>query len=68
MATKDLYPKKLYQISMDGPKVKVKFFEEIVKSREKAMFHTLIDIGSCNFHVCTYGSLKTGIDKSSWKI
>ena len=53
MATKDMDPKKLYQISMDGPKVKVKFFEEIVKSREKTMFYTLIDIGSCNLHVCS---------------
>ena len=52
---------------MDGSKVNVKFYEEIVKSREKAMFRTLIDIGSCSLHV-VHGSLKSGIDKSSWKI
>ena len=53
MATKDLDPRKLYQISMDG--------------REKAIFHTFIDIGSCSLHV-VHGSLKTGTNKSSWKI
>lgn len=31
------------------------------------MFHTLIDIGGCSLHEVCY-SLKTGIDKSSWKI
>ena len=51
---------------MDGPKVNVKFYEKIVKSREKA-YHTLIDIASCSLHV-VHGSLKSGIDKSSWKI
>ena len=64
MATKDLDPYKLYQISMDGPKVNVKFYEEIVKSQEKAMLHTLINIGSCSLHV-VHGSLKTGINKSN---
>ena len=52
---------------MDGPKVNVKFYEEIFKSWQKAVFHTLIDICSCSLHV-VHGSLKTGIDKSSWKI
>ena len=52
---------------MDRPKVNVKFYKEIVKYPEKAMFHTLIDIGSCSLHV-VHGSLKTGIDKSLWKI
>ena len=68
MAAKDLLdPKKLCQMSMDGQKVNVKLYEEIVKSREKATFHTLIDIGSCSVHV-VHGSLKTGIGKNSWKI
>ena len=31
------------------------------------MFHTFIDIGSCSLHVL-HGSLKTGTDKSLWKI
>ena len=52
---------------MDGPKVNVKFYEEIVKSQEKTMFHTPIDIGSCSLHA-VHGSLKSGINKSSWKI
>ena len=65
--TKDLDLKKLYQISMDRPKVKAKFYDEIVKSQEKAMFHILIDIGSCSLHV-VHGSLKTGSNKRSWKI
>ena len=68
MAAKDLLdPKKLYQMSMDGQKINVKFCEEIVESPKKAAIHTLIDIGSCSVHV-VHGSLKTGIGKSSWKI
>ena len=66
MATKDLDPKKLYQIFMDGPKLDAKFYKEIVKSWEMAMLHTLIDIGSCSFHVA-HGNLKSGINKNSWK-
>ena len=32
MARKDLDPEKLYQISIDGPKVNVKVYKEIVKN------------------------------------
>ena len=46
----DLNPKKLYQISMGGPNVNLKFYKEIYKSREKALFHSLINIGVCSLH------------------
>ena len=35
VATKYLDPKKFYQISMDEPKVSVKFYEEIVKAKKR---------------------------------
>ena len=31
------------------------------------MFHKLIDFGSCNLHIIL-GSLKTGAEKSDWKL
>ena len=47
-ATKELDQQKLYQISMDGPSVNWKFYGEVVDARKKAMYHKLIDIGSCS--------------------
>ena len=65
--TSELDPKKLYQISMDGPKVNTKLYGKIVTDREQSMFHEFIDFGSCNLHI-VHGSLKTGTEKSSWKL
>ena len=65
--TKDLDPKSLYQLSMDGPNVNKKFFKAIVKERETSSFHQLIDIGTCSLHV-VHGSFKTAFEKSGWKI
>ena len=37
--TKDLDPTKLYQISMDGPRVNLKFLNDIMKKRSEDIFH-----------------------------
>ena len=52
---------------MDKPKVKTKFYGEIVTDQEQSMFHKLIDFGSCNLHIL-HGNLKTGAEKSGWKL
>ena len=65
--TSELDPKKLYQISMDGPKVNTKFYGEIVTDRKQSMFHKLIDFGSCNLHI-VHGNLTAGAEKSGWKL
>lgn len=65
--TKELNPGHLYQISMDGPNVNLKFFKEFAKARKDDMLHTLIDIGSCSLHI-VHGSFKTGAKKSNWNI
>ena len=65
--TSEFDPKRLYQISMDGPKVNTKFYGEIVTVPEQPMFHKLVDFGSCNLHI-VHGSLKTGAEKSGCKL
>ena len=65
--TNHLDHKTLYQISMDGPYVNLKFLKEISKMREESLFHRLIDIGTCSLH-SVHGSLKTGFEKSSMNI
>ena len=64
---KDLDPNKMYQISMDGPSVNMKFLEEISKERKADEQHQLINIGSCGLHTI-HGALKTGAEKANWKI
>ena len=66
--TSELHPKKLYQISMDKPKVNTKFYWEIVTSQEQSIFRKLIDFGSCNLHI-VHGSLKTELKRvvGNWK-
>ena len=58
---------KLYQISMDGPNVNLKFYKEFLTSKQNETVHSLIDIGSCSLHV-VHGSLKTGEEASDWKL
>ena len=45
--TEELSFSKLYQISMDGPNVNLKFYKEFVTSKESDAVHSLINIGSC---------------------
>ena len=64
---KDLNHGHLYGVSMDGPHVNLKFYQELTKKREEQMFHSLLDIGSCRLHII-HGSFKTGAEKSKWNI
>ena len=65
--TKDLNSTKLYQISMDGPNVNVKFYKEYVSHLNEECHHQLLDIGSCSLHII-HGSLCTGEKKSEWEL
>ena len=61
--TKDLNSTRLYQISMDGPSVNIKFYNEFIKTHK--CHHQLIDMGSCSLHII-HGALRTGEIKSEW--
>ena len=65
--TKELDRSKLYQISMDGSILNLKFYNEIVQDRQENMVHSLIDIGSCSLHI-VHGSFKTGAEKTGWNL
>ena len=63
--TKDLNSTRLYQISVDGPSVKV--YNEFIKKQRGEWHHQLIDMGSCNLHII-HGALHTGEIKSGWDL
>ena len=65
--TKELDHWKLYQISMNGPSVNLKSYNEIVQDRQENIVHSLIDIGSCSLHI-GHGSFKTGAEKTGWNL
>ena len=50
--TSKLAPEKLYQISMDGPKVNLTFYWEVVAKRTESIYHSLIDLGGCSCTLC----------------
>ena len=62
---KDLEPSKLYQISMDGPNVNLKFFDDFSRSFAENNLHSLVNIGVCSLHV-VHGSLKSGEEITQW--
>ena len=55
----ELDSNKLFQISMDGPNVNLKFYEAVVTERNENEQHQLINIGSCGLHKI-HGAFKTG--------
>ena len=63
--TKEFDLLKLYQISMDGPSVNLKFYNVIVQDRQENMVRSLIDIVSCSLHI-VHDSFKTGAEKTGW--
>ena len=65
--TKDLDHSHLYQISMDGPNVNIKFNQEFPANLKESNFHSLIDIGSCSLQTI-HRSFTTGAEKSGWKL
>ena len=54
---------KLYQISIDGRAVNIKFLNEFKLKREANAFHLIIDIGICSLHT-VHGFVKTAFDRS----
>jgi len=60
---KDLNENKIFQISMDGPNVNLKFLETVQSERAQNEQHQLIDIGSCGLHTI-HGAFKTGAEKN----
>ena len=57
--TKCLEEEKVFQISMDGPIVNKKFYQNIAADRSEKLFHTLMDLGTCSLHSIN-GSVKNG--------
>ena len=58
--TKCLEEEKVFQISMDGPNVSKKFYQNITAGRSEKPFHALIaPIGTCSLHSIN-GSVKNG--------
>ena len=57
--TKDLNPSKLYQISMDGPKANLTFFNVYLNKLAETTLYSLINIGTCDLHI-VHGSLQIG--------
>ena len=58
-ALKEFDGNKLLQISMDGPKVSIKFLNVIVKDRVANEQHKFIFTGTCGVHAM-HGAFKTG--------
>ena len=48
--------KHMYHISMDGPKVNLKFYKVFKETCFNGIFHSLIDVGICSLHV-VHGAL-----------
>ena len=65
--TKYLNPTHLYQISMDGPNVNMKFFEEFSQHHKERSFNSLNNIGSYGLHI-VHGSFSRGETKSGWSL
>ena len=56
---------KLYQISMDRPKVNLKFYREVEAKRTEILYHSLTDMGTCSLH---HRAVKSGVESTSWSI
>ena len=63
--TRSLKSVALYQISMDGLNVNLKFFKEFSADFKEDNSHFLVDIGSCSLHI-VQDAFKTGAEKSEW--
>ena len=62
-----LDPKRLLQVSMDGPNVNWKFYTDLTKERNSEELPQLLNIGSCGLHI-VHGGLQKGVNESagSW--
>ena len=64
-----LNPVYLIQISLDGPHIKWKILEELVKEREISdpEIPQFINMGSCGLHL-VHGAFTTGATATGWHI
>ena len=62
-----LDPKRLLQVSMDGPNVNWKFYTDLTKERNSEELPQLLNIGSCGLHI-VHGGLQKGVNESGWKL
>lgn len=67
VALRDLDIGKLLQISMDGPNVNLKFFEDFCSDIEAEGLSVPLNIGSCSLHVI-HGALLYGNGVTGWKL
>ncbi|GBN67048.1 hypothetical protein AVEN_121716-1 [Araneus ventricosus] len=58
---------KILQISMDGPNVNWKFFENLQADLKKEYSHEALSIGSCGLHIL-HNSFKYGESSTGWNI
>ncbi|GBN74585.1 hypothetical protein AVEN_10898-1 [Araneus ventricosus] len=58
---------KILQISMDGPNVNWKFFENLQADLEKEYSHEALSIGSCGLHIL-HNAFKYGESSTGWNI
>ena len=66
-ACKNLNNGKLYQVSIDGPNVNLKFLRLLKEQIGSGVLHELIDIGSCNLHSISNG-FKIGAELTQWDL
>lgn len=64
--TKDLDPKKTWQIGMDGPNVNIAFHRKLGEQRAESQMASLLDIGTCGLHT-VHRAFQTGGEKTDWK-
>jgi len=59
---------KIYQVSMDGPNVNFKFFDNLQKHiATEFQNKQILNIGSCSLHT-VHNAFKSGCEASSWEI
>ena len=57
----------ILQISLDGPTVNLKFLHFVVKELKENKGLSLLNIGTCSFHVM-HGAFQRGNKKSNWRL
>ena len=64
-AIKDLDPRKMLQLSMDGPSVNWLLYKNVVQERHDGQFPDLLNIGSCSLHIL-HRAFQCGAEASGW--
>ena len=55
------------QISMDGPNVNWKMYDNITEERRSEEYPGLIDVGCCSLHT-VHGAFRTGVKNTNWNL